>query len=85
VKLKNELFPTVVRSDIPFSYDRGEMFSKKAFDRWEMFSFKLRSEQIPKVNKTFMNKSLRSINLRDVSPTNRREKFIFSIYKGMTA
>ena len=45
VILEKELFPTVVRVDIPFSSDRREMFS----------------EQIPTAAETVLNNSLRSM------------------------
>ena len=46
--LEKELFPTVVRVDIPFSSERREMFS----------------EQIPTAAETVLNNSLRSIGKR---------------------
>jgi hypothetical protein len=45
VILEKELFPTVVRVDIPFSSDRREMFS----------------EQIPTASETVLNNSLWSM------------------------
>ena len=45
LKVKNQLFPTVVVVDIPFSSDRREMFS----------------EQIPTAAETVLNNSLRSM------------------------
>ena len=69
VKWKNELFPTVVVVNIPFSSDRREMFS----------------EQIHTAAESVLNNSLRSVGKGMFTTTTVGKSSPFKKYKGMTA